>query len=80
MCLCKNLDRTLKPLHIPRGVQAAVTEIVTAAADNQLIIDPSGEKTGTRLYTLAMRLGIETKDLASNVSNVQLTNLIEPHT
>ena len=43
-------------------------EIVAAAADDQLdqlIIDPSGEKTGTRLYTLAMRLGIDAKDLAS---------------
>ena len=43
-------------------------EIVAATADNhldQLIIDPTGEKTGTRLYTLAMRLGIDAKDLAS---------------
>ena len=43
-------------------------EIIAATPDDkleQLVVDPSGEKTGTRLYTLAMRLGIDAKDFAS---------------
>ena len=43
-------------------------EIIAATPDNkleQLIADPSGEKVGARLYTLAMRLGIEAKDIGS---------------
>lgn len=43
-------------------------EVIAATPDaklEQLIIDPTGSKTGTRLHTLAMRLGIEAKDFAS---------------
>jgi putative ATP-dependent endonuclease of OLD family len=43
-------------------------EIVAAIADDkleELVIDPTGEKTGTRFWTLAMRLGIDAKDMAS---------------
>jgi hypothetical protein len=43
-------------------------EIIAATPDaklEQLVTDPTGEKTGVRLHTLALRLGIEAKDFAS---------------
>uniref|UniRef100_UPI000871E43F ATP-dependent nuclease n=1 Tax=Sphingobium phenoxybenzoativorans TaxID=1592790 RepID=UPI000871E43F len=43
-------------------------EIITATPDDkleQLIVDPTGERTGVRLYTLALRLGIQAKDFAA---------------
>lgn len=56
-------------------------EIIAATPDamlEQLVIDPTGEKTGVRLHTLALRLGIETKDFASirAAAGVTLKDLI----